>query len=237
MACMVEAESLTGVAHYRERKETRGMSKKGRKRREAERRKVERAVEAASTPEQEAARLARARAKAEHEAERLRRKAKREHAAGLNALVVGVPIAGAAVAAVVVALVLLAGGGGGGSAASPTPDPRLGGATPAATLTMDAIGESDGSTFVPDTLTIPAGQVFEIALTNRATVTSHNLRVSGEDGEYETDDPKNLKDDWLLPIVEAGETGRLQLKIDTPGSYKFQCDFHPQTQKGTLVVQ
>lgn len=215
------------------------MAKKSRKRREAERRKVERAAEAAAaTPDEEAARLARARAKAEHEAERLRRKAKREHAAGLNPLVLGIPIAAAAVAAVIVAVVLVAGGSGDdGPAASPTLDPRLGGATPAATFTMDAIGEEEGSTFVPDTLTVPAGQVVEIVVVNKATRVSHNLRVSGEDGQYETDDPKNLKDDWLLPIVEAGKTGRLQLKMDTPGSYKFQCDFHPQTQKGTLIVQ
>ena len=214
------------------------MPKKSRKRREAERRKIERAVEAAATPEEEGARLARARAKAEHEAERLRRKAKREHAGGLSPLVVGVPIAAAAVAAVVVAVVLVAGGSGdSGPAASPTPDPRLGGATPAATLTMDAIGEEQGSTFVPDTLTVPAGQVVEIVVSNKATRVSHNLRVSGEDGQYETDDPKNLKDDWLLPIVKPGQTGRLQLKMDTPGSYKFQCDFHPQTQKGMLTVQ
>ena len=213
------------------------MPKKSRKRREAEKRARERVDEAAGAPEQETARLARAKAKAEHEAERLRRKAKRERVEGLNPLVVWVPLAGAAVAAVVVAVVVLAGGSDGGPKASPTPDPRLGGATPAATLTMDAIGEEEGSTFVPDTLTISAGEVAEIVLVNKAQNVSHNLRVSGGDGEYETDDPKNLKDDWLLPIVKAGETGRLQLKIDAAGSYKFQCDFHPQTQKGTLIVQ
>lgn len=213
------------------------MPKKSRKRREAEKRARERVDEAAGAPEQETARLARAKAKAEHEAERLRRKAKRERVEGLNPLVVWVPLAGAAVAAVVVAVVVLAGGSDGGPKASPTPDPRLDGATPAATLTMDAIGEEEGSTFVPDTLTVSAGEVAEIVLVNKAQNVSHNLRVSGGDGEYETDDPKNLKDDWLLPIVKAGETGRLQLKIDEAGSYKFQCDFHPQTQKGTLTVQ
>jgi plastocyanin len=212
------------------------MPKKSRKRREAEKRARERVDEAAGASEQETARLARAKAKAEHEAERLRRKARRERVEGLNPLVVWVPLAGAAVAAVVVAVVVLAGGSDGGPKASPTPDPRLGGATPAATL-MDAIGVEEGSTFVPDTLTISAGEVAEIVLVNKAQNVSHNLRVSGGDGEYETDDPKNLKDDWLLPIVKAGETGRLQLKIDAAGSYKFQCDFHPQTQKGTLIVQ
>jgi len=215
------------------------MSKKGKKRREAVRRAQERAAEAAATPEEETARLARAKAKAEHEAERLRRKAHRDaQGRGINPLVLGVPIGGAAVAAIILAVVLVAGGSGDdGPEASPTPDPRIGTATPAATLTMEARGEEDGSTFVPDTLTIDAGMVTDIVVNNTATRVSHNLRVSGEDGEYETDDPKNLKDDWLISIIEKGETGRLRLKMDTPGSYKFQCDFHPKTQKGTLIVQ
>lgn len=214
------------------------MSKKSKKRREADRRKLERAVEAAATPEEETARLARARTKAEHEAERLRRKAKREHAAGVNPLVVGIPVGGALVAAVIVIVVLLAGGSGDdGPAATPTVNPIIGTATPSATLTMDAIGEEEGSTFVPDTLTIPAGEVVAIVVTNKAARVSHNLRVSGQDGQYETDDPKNLKDDFAIPLIEAGKTGTLVVKINTPGSYKFQCDFHPQTQKGTLIVQ
>ncbi len=216
------------------------MPKKGKKRREAERRARERAVDATHTPEEEAARLARAKAKVEHEAERLRRKAKREHEGGLNPLVVGIPVGGALIAGIVALVVLVVGGSGGdgGPAATPVPDPRLTpGVTPAATLTMDATGEEEGSIYVPDTLTIPAGEVVEIVVNNKAVRVSHNLRVSGEDGQYETDDPKNVKDDWVIPIIEHGKTGRLKLRIDTPGSYKFQCDFHPQTQKGTLVVQ
>jgi plastocyanin len=104
-------------------------------------------------------------------------------------------------------------------------------------VNITAQGEEDGSTFSPSTLTIDAGVVTEIVITNIATRVSHNLRVSGEDGEYETDDPKNVKDDFAIPLIEAGKTGRLVVKINTPGSYKFQCDFHPVTQKGTLVVQ
>jgi plastocyanin len=216
------------------------MPKKGKKRREAERRARDRAAEAAaaSAPDQEAARLHRAKAKAEQEVERLRRKARRESAGGLPPLLVGIPVAVALVAVVIVLVVVLAGGSGGDDGGTPTPDPRLTpGVTPAMTLTMIAQGEEEGSTFSPDTLTIPAGEVVDIVVTNTATRVSHNLRVSGDDGEYATDDPANPKDDWLLPIVEKGQTESLRLKMDTPGSYKFQCDFHPQTQKGTLIVQ
>jgi len=216
------------------------MAKKSKKRREAERRRLERAqqgAEATPAAEQEAARLARARAKAEHEAERLRRKARRE-GQGVNPWYIGLPVAGVAVAGVIALVLLLTGGGGGGAAPSPTPDPRLGGATPAATLDLEATGEEvPSAVFIPDTLTIKAGEVTEIVVRNTAARASHNLRVSGDDGEYETDDPKNPKDDWLLPIVKAGETGKLVLKMDKPGTYKFQCDFHPQSQKGTLIVQ
>ncbi len=214
------------------------MPRKGKKRREAHReRKQERAEATPPSPEEEVARLARAKAKAEHEAERLRRKAHREDSDGLNPWYVGLPIGGAAIAGIIVLGVVLLGGGGGEATPSPTPDPRLGGATPAATLTMEARGEENGSTFVPDTLTVAAGEVTEIVVQNTAQRVSHNLRVSGEDGEYETDDPKNLKDDWLLPIVKAGETGKLDLKMNKAGSFKFQCDFHPQTQFGTMIVQ
>lgn len=214
------------------------MAKKSKKRREAERRRLERELAAAQAqaPEAEAARLARAKAKAEHEAERLRRKARRE-GQGVNPWYIGLPVAGAAVAAAIALVVVLTGGGGGEAQPSPTPDPRLGGATPAATLEIEAAGEEVPSAiFIPDTLTIKAGEVTEIVVRNTAPKASHNLRVSGDDGEYETDDPNNPKDDWLLPIVEAGKTGKLVLKMDNPGSYKFQCDFHPQSQKGTLIV-
>ena len=122
-------------------------------------------------------------------------------------------------------------------APSPTPELRLGSATATATVALQAIGEEDGSTYVPDTLAVSAGEITDIVLTNTAQRVSHNIRISGEDGQYETDDPKNVKDDWLLPIVEAGKTGTLAIKIDTPGTYKFQCDFHPMTAKGLLKVQ
>lgn len=215
------------------------MPRKGKKRREAHReRKQERAEATPLSPEEEVARLARAKAKAEHETERMRRKAHREDSDGLNPWYVGLPVGGAAIAGIIVLAVVLLGGGGGGEATpSPTRDPRLGTATPVVTLTMEARGEENGSTFVPDTLTINAGEVVEIVVNNTAQNVSHNLRVSGEDGEYATDDPKNLRDDWVIPIIEKGQTGKLELKMNKVGSFKFQCDFHPQTQKGTLIVK
>ncbi|HSP54331.1 MAG TPA: hypothetical protein VLS25_01985, partial [Dehalococcoidia bacterium] len=173
------------------------MPKKGKKRREAERRAREREAEVPAAPEGEAARLARAKAKAEHEVERLRRKAQREGRTGLSPVFIGVAGVGTVIAVVIFAVALMAGGGSGSSPATPTPhDPRLKG-TPTNTVNIEATGEEEGSYYIPDTLTIKAGEETEIRLTNTAVRVSHNLRVSGEDGKYETDDPKNVKDDWV----------------------------------------
>ncbi len=218
------------------------MPRKGKKRREAQRERkehlrAERETEAAAggtaRSEVELAKLARAKARAEHEAERLRRKQKAARKAGggagfpVNPWYIGTPIVLILVA--VGAYFVFSGGGGGEKPQPPQiPDPPPG--APTSTKNIQAIGEESGSTFVPDTLTIKAGEIVEIVLTNVAERVSHNLRVSGEDSEYDTDD------DWFIPIVKKGEVGRLIFKIDKAGTYPFQCDFHPQTQKGTLTV-
>lgn len=160
---------------------------------------------------------------------------RRKRGGGLpvNPWLIGTPAA--AIAVVVIAVIAFSGGGGGGPKATPTPDPRLAGATPAASVAIEATGEESGSYYVPDTLTIKAGEVTEIVINNTAKRVSHNLRVSGLNGQYDVDVPGS--DDWFIPVVKQGEQGRLVLKMDKPGTYPFQCDFHPQTQKGTLIVQ
>jgi uncharacterized cupredoxin-like copper-binding protein len=55
------------------------------------------------------------------------------------------------------------------------------------------------------------------------------MRISGLDQQYDT------ADDFASLTVQPGKTQRLLAKIDTPGSYPFRCDFHPQ-QTGTLVL-
>jgi hypothetical protein len=37
-------------------------------------------------------------------------------------------------------------------------------------------------------------------------------------------------------VIKPGDSERLIVKIDEPGTYPFRCDFHPQYQKGTLVL-
>lgn len=126
------------------------------------------------------------------------------------------------------------GGGGGGSTPAPTAtvDPRVKGLTPTASFTIQALGGSDNSYFSPNTLTVKAGQVFQVTVNNAGNVT-HNLTIAGVDGKYDT------PDDWTsVPYdIKAGQSGTLTVKIDKPGSYAFRCAFHPLTETGTLTVQ
>jgi uncharacterized cupredoxin-like copper-binding protein len=139
-----------------------------------------------------------------------------------------------AVAIAVVAVVLLAGGSGDGETTAPpvaTRDPRVGQATPAATLSVNADdeGQQVNPRFEPAELTGPAGEAFEIVINNVGTV-AHNLRVSGADRTYDT------RDDFASAGVAPGDEATLPVKIDQAGAYPFRCDFHPQ-QTGTLVLR
>jgi plastocyanin len=212
------------------------MPKKGKKRREAQRlRKQEKAAaeREALSPEEEAARLARARARAEHEAERLRRKRRATAGGGYGVLPWAIGGGVGLIGVIVIVFLLLGGGNGDGSAEpAPTPDPRIGTATPAVSLQVEAGGDSDNAFFRPDRITVKVREVFEIRVKNTGTVT-HNLTISGDDKEYDTDD------DWeSVPYdIKAGEEGVVRGRIDIPGEYPFQCSFHPTVQFGTLVAE
>lgn len=74
--------------------------------------------------------------------------------------------------------------------------------------------------FVPDTLTIPAGQAVKIMVMNKDTMPA----------EFESTD---LKRETVIP-------GKTELPVYVrslePGTYHFFNDFHPQS-KGTLIVK
>lgn len=146
-------------------------------------------------------------------------------------------VAGAVVIVGVVGFLVLSGGSDSDGAAEPTAtaDPRVDGLPIAETIELEAGGAESGSYFQPSQITGPAGEVIELVITNTGTV-SHNLRLSGEDGEY--GDDRNPGDDFLSDpyAIKPGESARALVKIDKAGSYPFQCDFHPLDQKGTLVL-
>ncbi len=131
-------------------------------------------------------------------------------------------------------LILSSGSSGvtGGLAPSPSPDPRVAGLTPDVSFDIQAGGIANNAFFSPDTVAANAGDVIEIVVTNTGSVI-HNLRLAGLDDEYET------ADDFEMPpnVIEPGETQRLVVKIDEPGTYRFRCDFHPLVQTGTLELE
>lgn len=104
--------------------------------------------------------------------------------------------------------------------------------TPTVTYTIEAGGGAGNAFFAPNSVTVKAGEVFRIEVTNTGDVT-HNLTISGLDKEYDT------KDDWeSVPYdIKPRQTGVVVAKFDSPGTYPFRCAFHPTVQFGNLIVQ
>jgi uncharacterized cupredoxin-like copper-binding protein len=156
------------------------------------------------------------------------------------------PVAAAAVVVVVLiaigagALLLLGGDSSSGAGGSAEKDP-FAGKTADITFTIDATGEVEDSRFKPDTVTAKAGQAVELVVKNVAETASHNIHVVGADKEYDTlDDCLTCGRNRLVSFPQAvapGKTGHVIVKLDQPGKYAFRCDFHPQYQFGTLVLQ
>lgn len=142
---------------------------------------------------------------------------------------------GSLVAMIALGFLLFAGGGGGSSGPTPTAtrDPRLGTGSVAKTVTVDANdqGQATNPTFSVTTITGNAGDIIEIDVNNIGSV-AHNLVVAGLDAEY------GSLDDWITDpqTIQPGESGKVLVKFDEPGTYQFHCDFHPLQQKGNLII-
>lgn len=141
---------------------------------------------------------------------------------------------GSLAAMAVLGFVLFAGGGG-DSAPTPTAtrDPRLGAGAVAKTVEVvaDDEGQATNPTFSVTSITGNAGDIIQIDLKNNGSV-AHNLALAGLDGEYGT------PDDWITTpqTVQPGETGTVLVKFNDPGTYPYHCDFHPQQQRGNLIL-
>ncbi len=151
----------------------------------------------------------------------------------------------------------------GSASATPTPAP---GSQVHTDITADMTMDDSG--YTPATVTLAAGKVFGINLTNNGHFV-HNLRIAGPDGQFfTTDDIVSPDISPLLPstptptptLAPTGEatagastvaptaatpastpvapnTGIATGKIDTPGTYKYQDDFHSTQITGTIVIQ
>jgi plastocyanin len=140
---------------------------------------------------------------------------------------IGVPVV-VGVIGVVAVLILTSGSSGGGAPkVGPTPDPRVAGQTPDNSVSLNVDDVNFSRREIPGN----AGEVIEFVVTNTGTQ-SHNMVVAGPDNEYETAD-----DFGPEPFaIKAGDTGRVVVKIDDPGTYLFRCAFHPTIEFGTLVL-
>ena len=222
------------------------MSKKDRKRRETTRRqKEQRQAKAAAAGEdardavEEAPEDAATSIKRRAEQKREYEKHKREKARGSQPVAPyfwGGGIAAVIALAVVGGFLLLSGGGddnGSTPAPTSTPDPRIAGLEIDQTITVDADddGQNANTRFIPNALSGNAGDVIEILVTNIGSV-AHNLSFPGLDSEYDT------SDDWVVDpfTLKAGETSRVVLKFDEPGTYPFRCSFHPLIHLGSLTL-
>jgi len=110
-----------------------------------------------------------------------------------------------------------------------TEPPDTGGsATPVGDL---AIVMQDNS-FDPNELTLAAGEVATIALTNEGAAI-HNMRIAGADGKFDTGDDAVSDPD----AMRAGQDGTIEWTLEATGEVDFRCDFHPIEMVGTITVQ
>lgn len=120
---------------------------------------------------------------------------------------------------------------GGGSSDS-------GSASAAPATSFDLVASDSGSTNFFEfkgkkqpNLVVKAGTEVTVSVTNKGKAI-HNLRIAGVDNAFNTSDDFVSKPDK----ISAGGKASLAFKIEKPGSYKFHCDFHPEST-GTITVQ
>lgn len=89
-----------------------------------------------------------------------------------------------------------------------------------------------GAQFLQNELAMAAGEPVKIRVLNEDGQ-SHNLRIAGFDGEFQTED-----DAITAPeTIEPGGVGELIFAPPVGGDYTFRCDFHPGSMGGRIVVR
>jgi plastocyanin len=90
---------------------------------------------------------------------------------------------------------------------------------------------ASGTRYAHNHIRINVGEAVTIRLTNEDTAT-HNLRIAGIDGEFETEDDAVTTPD----AISGGQVGELTFAPPAAGEYTFRCDFHPGSMGGQIVV-
>jgi plastocyanin len=89
-----------------------------------------------------------------------------------------------------------------------------------------------GALFVGNNVRVTFGEAVKIDVTNKDTE-SHNLRIAGFDGQYQTEDDAITAPD----PISGGGSGSLDFAPAVPGQYTFRCDYHPGTMGGRVTVE
>ncbi len=128
--------------------------------------------------------------------------------------------------------------GGGSDNAVPTQSiqvktPGSGATSPATSGGSEKASESvkismKDNLFEPKTFLVPAGKSVEIEVKNNGAAV-HNMRILSAD--------KEGKDFSSNATMAPGAESKFVVKLNKPGTYKFQCDFHLPDMMGTITVQ
>lgn len=78
---------------------------------------------------------------------------------------------------------------------------------------------------------IPAAEEVTIDLSNDG-IAIHNMRIAGEDGDYNTDDDFASDPD----LIRGGQPATITFTLPA-GTYDFQCDFHATDMTGTIEAE
>ncbi len=90
----------------------------------------------------------------------------------------------------------------------------------------------EGAAYYGNTISVTLGQLTIIRVTNNDQLT-HNLRIAGLDGQYDTEDDAVTEP----AAIEPGSSGELNFAPAIRGAYTFRCDYHPGTMGGQVIVQ
>ncbi len=91
---------------------------------------------------------------------------------------------------------------------------------------------AENAAFHGNDVTLPLGQPSIIRVTNRDQLT-HNLRIAGLDGQYDTEDDAVTEP----PAIEPSSSGELSFAPAIAGTYTFRCDYHPGSMGGRITVE
>ncbi len=123
---------------------------------------------------------------------------------------------------------------------SPTAAPTQAPATPTAAATQPPATAPAGANsvvmkdnlFEPKDLTVKAGSSITFDVTNEGKV-PHNMRIADASGSYTSKDSVVTAPEIVMP----GKKATLTWKPAGPGTYKFECELHPEQMTGTITVQ